>query len=231
VPKEALLSNLVKDLNYVVFPTYAHRFLFNIFPPKPGAKILEAGCGSAKFTLAYALGGCDCWAFDIDNSVVDYATRLEKALWALIVSPYAAPPLVIPYSRPSISHGDIFNMSDEGWTDKHDLVFNEGVPQHWPEEEKRQKCIDEMVRVTKPGGTVVVMGNNGANSDEQEIDKTFKFTYEGMPPTRRCFLPGELKMMLEKAGLQDVRVSPIWPEPVDYPGWTNATLIAGWGRK
>ena len=230
MPKEASLQNLVKDLNYVVFPTYVHKFLFNVFPPRPDAKILEAGCGSAKFTLAYVLGGCDCWAFDIDDSVVDYANRLERALWALVVHSFAGPPSVERFHRPYIGGGDIFNMSQD-WTDKHDLVFNEGVPQHWPEEEKRQKCIDEMVRVTKPGGTVVVMGNNGANPDEQEADKTMKFTYEGMPPTRRCFTPGELKLMLEKAGLQDVRVSPIWPEPVDYPGWTNATLIAGWGKK
>ncbi len=225
MPKDASLPNLVRDLNYIVFPTYVHEYLFRMFPPRPDAKILEPGCGSAKFSIAYALKGCQVRSFDIDLSVVDYARRLQRAIEVLM---YPAQELDI-----AIGPGNIFEMA---WPDNlFDLVFNEGVPQHWPDEEKRQKCIDEMVRVTKPGGTVVIIGNNGMNPDEQKADQTVDFQYEGMPPRRKCFTVGELKMRMEKAGLEDVVISPLFNQPtvsdLFHVGWAYGALLAGCGRK
>jgi ubiquinone/menaquinone biosynthesis C-methylase UbiE len=109
--------------------------------------------------------------------------------------------------------------------DMFDLVFNEGIPQHWTEDEKRQKCINEMMRVTKPGGTVIIIGNNGLNPEEQKIDQSFQFKYEGMPPTRKCFTPEELKSRMAVAGLLDVKVAILGPH------LNTATLIGGYGRK
>jgi SAM-dependent methyltransferase len=146
--------------------------------------------------------------------VVGYAQILCRAIEVLIGS-FAVPPI--------IAQGDIFNMT-EVWTDYFDLVFNEGVPQHWPEDEKRQKCINEMVRVTRPGGTVIIIGNDGTNPDEQKIDESFNFEYMGMPPKRRCFTPMELKDKMVAAGLKDVGIEKLRAGP-------NLALIGGYGRK
>lgn len=211
--KEASLGNLVKDLNYIVFTTYVHDYLFSVFPPKPGVRILEPGCGSAKFSLSYALAGCEVRAFDINILAVDYARRLKFALEILQQKKIHC----------QIDRDDIFHMA---WpNDMFDLVFNEGIPQHWTEDEKRQKCINEMMRVTKPGGTVIIIGNNGLNPEEQKIDQSFQFKYEGMPPTRKCFTPEELKSRMAVAGLLDVKVAILGPH------LNTATLIGGYGRK
>lgn len=216
--KELSLENLYKDLGYIILGNYVQDFLFSIFPPQDEIDILEPGCGSAKFSLAYALAcayalaRCRVVALDIDPEVIDYATRLRGALKALVGGFYC---------RPLIGLGDIhhLNCADNRFS----LVFNEGVPQHWRDEERRQGAINEMARVSKD--MVVIIGNNGLNLKEQEIDRTFQFGYSGMPPTRKCFTPDELKERMGKAGLTEIKV-----EPLDG-SWQDATLLAGWGRK
>ena len=229
MPKEFSLPNLVGDLHYIVFSTYVHEWLFGVCPPRPGLAVLEPGCGSGKFALSYALKGGDVNLFDIDEEVVRYARRLKSALEVLADNHLDA----------HIWQGDIFAF-EENWG-VYDLVFNEGVPQHWPDEgvpqhwpdEKRQGCIDRMARWAKPGGLVVIVGNNGHNPQEQETDRAFKFTYEGMPPTRRCFTREELETRMAWAGLKDVQVAPLGvPDLQHLPvRWTAATLLGAYGRK
>jgi len=206
------LKNLLQDLEYIVFGTEVHSFLFRICSPKEGMLILEPGCGSGKFSLAYALSGCEVIMFDVDPEVISYTRRLRGALNALVGFPLAT----------QIKLGNIHRMkfADSSF----DLVFNEGVPQHWVDEDKRQGAIDQMVRVCR--GTVVVMGNNGANPHEVEEDNTRRFTYMGMPPERKCFTPDELEMRLKKAGLKHIQVEPITPGRME-----DSVLIGGYGRR
>jgi len=181
--------------------------------------MLEPGCGSGKFGLWYSLNSANVDLFDIDPDVVEYSTRLWKALEALLKRQLPV----------RLGQGDLFQIDSLfGFhvRDQYDLVFNEGVAQHWPDEERRQGCIDLMARCAKPGGLVVIVGNNGHNPREQETDRTFKFTYEGMPPTRKCFTREELKERMERAGLRDVQVVPL-----GLPSWSQATLLGGYGRK
>jgi len=204
--KELSLENLVRDLTYIVFSTHVHQFLFELFPPRESAAILEPGCGSAKFSLSYALKGCHVWGIDIDPQVIEYAHRLQGALSML-----AKRTLNIDLRVGDIHH---LEFPDHSF----DLVFNEGVSQHWPDEEKRQGSINEMTRVSRD--MVIIIGNNGLNPEEQRIDREFRFGYCGMPPTRKCFTPLELEDRMTKAGLFGVRVRAL-----------DATLIAGYGRK
>ena len=212
MPKDFSLQNLMRDLEYTVLGTEAHNFLFRIFPPVEGVLVLEPGCGSGKFGLAYALNGCEVIMLDVDPQVIEYARRLRGALNSLVGSPLAT----------QIKKGSIHRMS---FADDHfDLVFNEGVSQHWTDENRRQGSIDEMARVCK--NIVVVMGNNGTNPREVEEDKTVKFGYMGMPPERKCFTPDELEMRLKKAGLRNIQVEPVTPGRLE-----ESYLLAGWGRK
>jgi len=212
MPKDFSLLNLFKDLEYTIFGTEVHTFLFRIFPPKEGSMVLEPGCGCGKFGLAYALRGCEVVLLDIDHEVVNYARRIRGALNSLLDFPLPV----------QIKVGNIHRMHFGDNT--FDLVMNEGVPQHWTDEEKRQGSIDQMARVSKD--TVVVIGNNGLSEEEQHVDENFNFTYKGMPPHRKCFIPDELEMRLKKAGLKNVNVEPVTPGLID-----NSTLIVGWGRK
>ncbi len=97
---------------------------------------------------------------------------------------------------------------------------------HIPAHEKRQAAINELARVTKPGGYVIVTTPNRyhllyyARSRSQQNRKLSHYGYE------HCFAPGELKQMIEVAGLKplkfastltyrslDLNLSPAWQRP------------------
>jgi len=212
MPKDFTLPNLFRDLEYTIFGTEAHVWLFKIAPLEDGSMVLEPGCGCGKFGLAYALRGCDVILMDIDHEVADYARRVKKALNSLLGFPLAV----------TVRIGDIHRLHYEDNT--FDLVLNEGVPQHWPDEEKRQGAIDQMARVSRD--YVIVMGNNGLREEEQKADREVNFGYKGMPPRRKCFTPDELEMRLKKAGLKKVQVEGVTPGPIE-----DSYLVGGWGRK
>jgi len=212
VPIDFDLRKLLRDLELTVFGSETRAFLFKIFPPEENKLILEPGCRCGKFGLSYALAGCEVIMIDIDPEAVNYARRIRGALNSFVGFPLPT----------QIRVGNIHRMC---FSDNHfDLVFNEGVPQHWPDEKKRQGSIDQMVRVSND--MVIVVGNNGLNPREVDKYKDVEFPYMGMPPKTEFFTPNELEMRLKKAGLKKIQVEPITPGPIE-----NSTLIAGWGRK
>jgi len=212
MPKVFSLRALLQDLEYTIHGTEVHGFLFRVAPLKEGSLILEPGCGCGKFGLSYALCGCEVVMIDIDPEVIAYARRIRGALNSLVGSPLST----------LIKVGSIHRMkfSDNMF----DLVFNEGVPQHWTDEQKRQGSIDQMVRVSRD--MVMVIGNNASNPFEVDKYKDVDFTYMGMPPRVEFFTPDELEMRLKKAGLKNVNVEPISPGRME-----DSVLIGGYGRK
>jgi len=212
MPKDFNIQDLFQDLEYTLFGTEVHAFLFKVFPPEENKRVLEAGCGCGKFGIAYALAGCDVTMIDIDNEVANYARRIRDAANSL--NGHAA----VTFIR----NNDIFKMTYED--DSFDLVFNEGIPHHWPDEERRQGCINLMTRIS--GDTVIVIGNNGDNPIEVEKYGNMEFTYEGMPPRTKFFTPDELGMRLRKAGLKNVNVEGVTSGRIE-----DSTLIGGYGRK
>ena len=220
MPKDFNLRNMVVDLEYSIMGTDAHVAIYKACPPKEGLSVLEAGCGSGKFGLAYALKGCgEVVMIDVDEEVLNYARRLRDAvndLRGCRREGVAALPT-------SYLNRSVFKMPED-WTNRFDFVFAEGTAQHWIEEDLRQGCIDEMVRVSK--GIVLIMGNNGLREEEQHADQFFSFTYKGMPPKRRCFTPDELRVRLSKAGLRNLSIGGVTPGLIE-----DSYLIVGWGTK
>lgn len=212
MPKDFSLDHLFQDLGLTILGSIPSRFLLNLFPPEEGKLILEPGCGCGKFGLAYAMMGCEVILLDLDYEAVQYTRRIRGALNSLLGFPVPA----------QIRVGNIHRIHFADNT--FDLVFNEGVSQHWTDEEKRQGSIDQMVRVSRD--MVVIMGNNGLREEEQEADRNFDFEYKGMPPRRKCFTPDELEMRLKKAGLKKVNVEGVDPGRIE-----SSYLIAGYGRK
>jgi SAM-dependent methyltransferase len=97
---------------------------------------------------------------------------------------------------------------------------------HIPSHDKRQAAINELARVTKPGGQVIITTPNRyhllyyARSRSQQKRNLSHYGYE------YCFAPGELKQMIVAAGLRplhfvstftyrtlDLKLSPAWQRP------------------
>lgn len=111
-------------------------------------EILEAGCGSGRFSVCLAILGCKVTALDVSNQALENTERL-----ASLARKY--------YGRLSIrtmkQNLERLDLADESF----DVTFNEGVVEHWIDKKKRVYVISEMVRVTKEEGSVIIYVPNG----------------------------------------------------------------------
>lgn len=227
MPEQTFIERrLEMDLNYVLRGIQCHSLLERICPPRPGLQVLEPGCGSGKLGIWYAARNAIVTLLDYDNDELEYASKLgglvTKALGREIDF--------------SLRGGSIHNMPNgteefewEDWTNRFDLCMNEGVPQHWgynPRDWRRQRALNEMVRVTKFGGTVCVIANNALCPAIMEMANRVDHTYKGMPKREKPFTFEELAERLQKAGIKNPTVMQVDPGLL-----TGSRLIAGFGVK
>ena len=96
---------------------------------------------------------------------------------------------------------------------------------HIPSHAKRQAAINELARVTKPGGYVIITTPNRyhllyyARSRSQQNRNLSHYGYE------YCFAPGELKQMITTAGLKPLKFASTFT----YRS-LNLNLSPGWQR-
>lgn len=212
MPKKMDLANLYRDLGFAISGIWLHEFLFHLVPPE-GAKVLEAGCGSGKMGIHYALMGAQAVNMvDIDPTMLEYARRLRDV--AQLLSGKALPVFISDASIHQLPYPDGFV----------DLAYNEGVPHHWPDQERRQGAINEMARVSRKW--VCVIGSNALCPETVKMAEETAHTYCGMPPKQKPFTPTELGERLSSAGLVLVDVVPASGLP-----WEKSPLLVGWGRK
>jgi len=95
-----------------------------------GSKILEAGCGSGKGMSCFQ--GHNVYGIDISEKALELSSKYGTVVKGDIRS--------IPFKE------NVF-----------DFTFNSGVIEHLP---KPKEAISEMMRVTKPGGKVLIMVPN-----------------------------------------------------------------------
>jgi len=213
-----LPAGLEQDLLYTLRGIDCHAVLFRICYPRRGLQVLEAGCGSGKLGLKYWINGADVVLMDIDPGVLAYTRALTDLVRREVLESLERPP-----GRLEILEGSIMSLPFEA--EEFDIVFNEGVPAHWPEDAKRQAAINEMVRVTTRGGAVCVIGSNAHCPGMMAYADTVDHTYADMPPKQRPWTREELEAKLRAAGLEEITIT-----PVGGP-WEKAMLLAGWGRK
>jgi len=115
----------------------------------PNRRVLEAGCASGKFSVAFAMLGCDVTALDFSPAMLENAAQLKARV-------EAAQPL-----RMRFVQGDLENL-DLG-SSQFDLVINEGVVEHWLDHTERRRVLENMARVVKPGGALAIIIPNGAH--------------------------------------------------------------------
>lgn len=125
-----------------------------------------------------------------------------------------------------------YEVQDATQLDYPDASFDIGLSfstfDHIPSHEKRQAAINELARVTKPGGHVIVTTPNRrhllyyARSRFQQSRSLSHYGYE------YCFAPGELKALLINAGLTPLTfVSTFTYRQLDLglsPGWQRPFL-------
>ena len=119
------------QLEYAVTMHYIHRFI------KPGARILEVGAGTGRYSIALAKEGMNVTAVELVESNLSVLQKNSKGL-------------------PGIRsfQGDAANLSQfEDQT--FDLTLELGPMYHLYEAADVQKAIDEAIRVTKRNGVIL----------------------------------------------------------------------------
>jgi 2-polyprenyl-3-methyl-5-hydroxy-6-metoxy-1,4-benzoquinol methylase len=108
---------------------------------KPGDRVLDAGSGPGRFSIAAARAGANVTVLDISDKQVELAKqKIEEAGYSGKIKEYI--------------QGDICDLS--GFTDSSfDLVICYGGALSYVCE-KHQKAARELIRVLKPGGVILV---------------------------------------------------------------------------
>ena len=107
-----------------------------------GKTILEAGCGTSESLVRIAKKAKHVTAFDISPKALQLSKQnFEKHR--------------IQKSKYSLALGNIQKMKFKDNT--FDIVFNTGVVEHFDDDKINNKPVEEMVRVAKKGGKVVIL--------------------------------------------------------------------------
>ncbi len=137
------------------------RLAFSMFKAEKGMKILDVGCGTGNFSIKLAELGCSVTGIDISEEMIDKAVRKTSERQ-----------LDITYKKM-----DIYNLQfPDG---EFDAVFSMAAFEfiHEP-----LKALDEMFRVTRKGGSIMVRTINGDSSwgrlymtEEFQKNSVFRF--------------------------------------------------------
>ncbi len=141
-----------------------------------GSTVLEAGCGTGQ-TLALLSPRHETTGLDISRAALNLARSNCR-------NPVLGSIFAIPFRDNTF-----------------DLVYNSGVIEHF-EAPANVAAIEEMARVTKPSGRVIIIVPNTlclwykAGKSVAVIMKNFEFGYE------EDYSPSRLKTVARKAGLE-----------------------------
>ncbi|MBP5270695.1 MAG: class I SAM-dependent methyltransferase [Clostridia bacterium] len=128
---DRLLKSRQGQLEYRVTMHYIHKFL------KDGSSVLEIGAGTGRYSVALAKEGYRVSSVELVQSNLDVLKENAAGL-------------------PNIEafQGDALDLS-RFTDDSFDVTLLFGPMYHLYEKEDQYKAIDEAIRVTKPGGTIL----------------------------------------------------------------------------
>ncbi len=165
---------------------------------RPGAAVLEAGCGGGRLTfeggLAARVGpGGLVLACDPSVTMLRQAWRKREERGLSNVYFLKAPAEKLPLRDSQVDYAVGMNF----------LHFTDS-----------ERAVREMARVTKPGGTVALIVNTGARYPEvgiKSMGPIFRVVRErGMEYPQEYFNPpGTVPRLFERFGLQDVVAVPV----------------------
>ncbi|MBN1688965.1 MAG: methyltransferase domain-containing protein [Candidatus Omnitrophica bacterium] len=178
----------------------------------PGSKtrVLEAGCGTGMFAVSLALLGFRVDAFDYNEEAIS----IGKGLWAKVQTEGEA-------QRIRFTRGNLLQMGIP--SDTYDLVFNQAVLEYFTQKDQRKRAIDEMVRVTKPGGHVAIIVQHTAHPWKAYWEKLGWPGYTDQPPVD-AMTADILAEEMSDSGLQNVVLDGIYP-------WKTLFFWPPWYRR
>lgn len=111
------------------------------FPTEPGMHVLDVGCGTGAHLAAFADTGASCWGIDLSPGMLAVAEeRLPETV--------------------DLRRGDATDLPfDAGFFD---MVFT-SLFLHELDAQTRSGVLDEMARVTAPGGRIIVIDYRSGN--------------------------------------------------------------------
>jgi len=180
-----------------------------------GKKVLDAGCGAGRFSIEIARAGSEVTLFDISDEQLRIAEEKikESGLTSKI---------------DKIVRGDLRELSSFE-DNTFDTVVCYGAPLNYLLE-NRQKAVDELTRVTKKGGTILLSVNSKWGVIRNQLGKAdFDYvSFFGQPdywfinevaetgdlpvhemvnhPSRHFFEAEELEEVMKKAGIENIQI-------------------------
>jgi ubiquinone/menaquinone biosynthesis C-methylase UbiE len=123
----------VEQFRYEIQPFMQKIIGFDRFA---GRELLEIGCGLGTDLLQFARGGARVTGIDLSNASIDLVKK-RFSLYGLPIRAESADAENLPFPD-----------------DSFDVVYSFGVLHHTP---NTQKAIDEIYRILRPGGEIVIM--------------------------------------------------------------------------
>ena len=157
---------------------------------RPGCSLLDAGCATGQLGLAAAIyGKARVTLLDYSQEALNFAQRVAEEL-RLRGKEFSA----------AFVRGNLEALTLQ---EQFDIVCNEGVLEHWFTFEERLHILKEMIKVTKPGGVVILWVPNINNP----LYRRWIRTHVEVP--ERAFSIDELRSLFTIAGLDEVKVFPV----------------------
>jgi len=185
---------------------------YELMQVQPSQKILDVGCGPASDTIELGrLVGPEGQVFGVDHdqAMVDEAeARVREAGVSAWVHHKRAESNALPFEP------DMFDASR-----------SERLFQHLPDPES---TIVEMVRVTKPGGTIVLLdtdwGSASTDTTEIDIERRLARVHADMAANNGYSGRG-LYRLLRQQGLEDIKIEVYCNWSTSYTFAREATLL------
>ncbi len=151
-----------------------------------GKRIIEVGCGSGFMSLALARRGAQCAVLDISPEALGVARRaFEQA---------GMPP----------PECFLTNALDSGIpSHSFDVAWNAGVIEHFSDADK-ERLVREMIRITKPGGLVIILVPNAWCIPFQLAQACMKWRGRWPYGFEDDMSPRRLRRMCAAMGLRDI---------------------------
>ena len=158
-----------------------HKLFSRVLSPLEGKHILEAGCGSGFSSIKLAQDGAKIHLLDESRMALEYAELIAS---------------MMGLEEIDIQEGDLFDMP---FTDEvYDATWNSGVIEHY-DDETAVDIIEEMARVTRAGGRVMLTVPNLFTPEI--IYRMFKVG----KGSERFYTKRKLRYVIEQSGLQNVQ--------------------------
>lgn len=190
------------------------QFLQRLWPSPAHLRVVEVGSGPAHDSLVFAEAGADVTAVDLSPEGLELGRKFYAEL--------GLPLRTVQADIRRLPLGDA----------SYDLAFNAGVLEHF-EDDDLKTILDEMIRVVRPGGCVLVFCPNRYNIYYQthlrRVRQQHDYEFE------RALTAGEMRAHFQERGLIDIRVNGVHVHPAPnylLPAWLpKHHRIEPWSRR